>query len=108
MAENAPCPKCAQQMGVKDSRPGMLPGVIVRRRRVCVGCGFRCTTHEMLVDDAAASDNASAAVLAVLLHDEIRDNVIRALGVMIAEVDPRVVAGIRKSFSLHEGMKKSP
>ena len=108
MAENAPCPKCAQQMGVKDSRPGMLPGVIVRRRRVCVGCGFRCTTHELLIDDAAASDNASADVLAVLLHDEIRDNVIRALRVIIAEVDPKVAAAIRKSFSRRDGAEQSP
>jgi transcriptional repressor NrdR len=46
------CPKCAHQEDkVIDSRSARNGGVI-RRRRMCLGCGYRFTTYEEVVKNA--------------------------------------------------------
>src|SRR3989344_9488176 len=40
------CPNCAhEETKVLDSRPAQ-EGMVIRRRRECVKCGFRFSTHE--------------------------------------------------------------
>ena len=52
------CPSCrSPRVDVKDSRPS---GDMIRRRRLCVACGSRFTTHEMVIlaGDAGEVHNA--------------------------------------------------
>lgn len=43
-----PCPYCAARMYAVDSRPSRDAhrAFTIRRRRVCIACGYRITTHE--------------------------------------------------------------
>ena len=46
------CPRCGvHQSRVRDTRPSLD---MIRRRRVCDGCGARYTTYELATDDAEA------------------------------------------------------
>ena len=47
--QTALCPVCDTRMDVKDCRGVRIEHVLVRRRRVCSSCGFKCTTHEVIV-----------------------------------------------------------
>jgi len=49
MRDGIACPRCGSTASsVKDSR--VTAAGTQRRRRSCVGCGYRYTTHEMLID----------------------------------------------------------
>lgn len=46
------CPSCGKNgMGVRDTRRATGDGALIRRRRVCHSCGYRMTTHEIIVGD---------------------------------------------------------
>lgn len=48
MKNGITCPKCGSpSSSVKDSR--VTASGTQRRRRSCLGCGFRYTTHEMMI-----------------------------------------------------------
>jgi transcriptional repressor NrdR len=71
------CPKCGcQDDKVIDSRASR-EGATIRRRRECVGCGFRFTTYE----------EVERAGLVVLKHDDRREEFSRE----------KLLSGIRKA-----------
>lgn len=47
------CPACGEGvLKIVDSRPDdTSPDVIKRRRRNCLSCGYKCSTHEVIVAD---------------------------------------------------------
>lgn len=54
------CPVCeAGILRVKDSRRDEYqPNVLRRRVKACDSCGYRCTTHEVIVADTMGLANA--------------------------------------------------
>lgn len=71
-----PCPKCAGQLQVVDSRPSTFGNAAtVRRRRACDVCGYRFTTFEITADamtaqveQIAAAADSSVVTLTELLR----------------------------------------
>lgn len=59
------CPKCKSETVVPDSRSRSDGGV--RRRRRCKGCGFRFTTHEVIVSEQTSNNAIERAVEGVAL-----------------------------------------
>jgi transcriptional repressor NrdR len=45
------CPRCKADTSVVDSQVTGEAGHIVRRRRACLGCDARFTTHEIPTED---------------------------------------------------------
>lgn len=59
MACGMRCPVCGGQSTVKDSRLSKAVDNAIRRRRECLGCGYRFSTLETVVDgDRRAKDAA--------------------------------------------------
>lgn len=53
------CPACGGDTQVVDSRPS---GQGIRRRRRCIACGERVTTHELTTTDRSAYEMRIIAV----------------------------------------------
>lgn len=53
------CPKCANDTRVYDSR---VISSTQTRRRICINCGHRYTTHEVIVQELAAEDEVKVAI----------------------------------------------
>ena len=84
------CPRCGDDGSeVKDSRPSAIG---IRRRRHCVGCGARYTTHETVTCAGSMTLLAwSAQNLAALyqsIPDQITRNAITRIVRIAAEADP--------------------
>lgn len=50
------CPKCGERMKVYYSRPG---DGLIKRRRVCLPCGYAETTHERPVGVPRLGDSST-------------------------------------------------
>lgn len=69
------CPECGAETEVFDSRPGGCAGTVhvkpqlVYRRRRCVACGHRFTTHEKPVGEWEGADIEPTNPLERLSHE---------------------------------------
>jgi hypothetical protein len=80
---NMCCPLCGERLQTKDSRPASYNrfGPAVRRRRACTGCGWRCTTYEVM-DSALIQMEAQLSASMRAVHQAYD-----ALGALIAAYD---------------------
>lgn len=63
---NYPCPQCGGSSMVKDSRPAGLGGSsAVRRRRMCLACGWRWTTWETSLGGGRLEQHMGSAARAI-------------------------------------------
>lgn len=57
MSADLECPECHERSThVIDTRDGRMLGQSIRRRRECLHCGFRFTTHEVALAQRSAQD----------------------------------------------------
>lgn len=68
-SNGARCPNCGSAMSVYDTRPTKTPDALVWRRRKCLTCEYRCTTHEVIVQDALGFANADRRRARLFLSD---------------------------------------
>lgn len=77
------CPSCsASRMRVTDSRP--INGEMIRRRRCCLACGFRCSTYEVFGDTL---DTDAAITKKLSIVREAVSKLIKDMEDVVAAVD---------------------
>lgn len=68
------CPVCRSvSMEVIDSRPSGVKNVLRRRRQCCRKCDYRCTTHEVIINDDTGhvSTHVNTAFMFKKEHDAL-------------------------------------